>query len=320
MRIAVRFRVMVLLLLSISLLGCWHWQQEQHQPIYGQVELQDIRIAAKVPGRVEAVMVKPGQMVEAGDLLFRIHSPELNAKLAQAEAARDAAFAVSQRTESGARQEEIEMARLEYHRAQTQAQLLATTHERMRSLHEEGLISRQQYDEIQAQRQAALDQQAQARARWQLANSGAHDQERAASQAQARQATAALAEVEALLADIEQRAPRSAQVADVILQPGELAPAGLPVVTLLLPEEQWAMFTLREDQLPNFAIGQQFSAYVPAIEDELQFVVSRWQALPDFATWRQGRDLSMHLRSFQVEARPVNPDPRLQPGMTLVVL
>ena len=61
------------------------------QPVFleGEVEATEIDVAAKVPGRVESVAVKLGQTVARGEVLFTIESPELRAKLTQAEGARD---------------------------------------------------------------------------------------------------------------------------------------------------------------------------------------------------------------------------------------
>lgn len=314
---ASRFSIALLGLACLSLFGCGASSASQKPLIYGEVELQEIRIASKVTGRLDQVWVQPGDLVDLGQPLFRLDSPELWAKQQQAQAALDAAQALSLRTSSGARNEEIEMARLQWQRAQTQADLLANTQQRLQSLAQEGLLPQQQFDEATAAWQAANDQAEQAKAQYQLTQQGAHQQERAASEAQVRQAAASLAEVEALLADLEPQAPRAAEVASVLLQPGELASAGFPVISLIIPDDQWAIFTVREDQLADFLPGQQFDAFVPALNESLRFQVSRVQALPDFASWRQGRDISMHLRSFQVEARPLTPDARLRSGMTL---
>ncbi|MDX1473709.1 MAG: biotin/lipoyl-binding protein, partial [Reinekea sp.] len=44
------------------------------------VEAPEIRISAKIPGRVESISVREGQTVAPGDLIFTLESPELIAK------------------------------------------------------------------------------------------------------------------------------------------------------------------------------------------------------------------------------------------------
>ncbi|GAL31385.1 membrane-fusion protein [Vibrio variabilis] len=52
--------------------------------IQGQIESQQYSISSKVPGRIDEVMVRKGDNVSEGQLIFTIHSPEIEAKLEQA--------------------------------------------------------------------------------------------------------------------------------------------------------------------------------------------------------------------------------------------
>ncbi len=78
---------------------------EKEDIITGQVEVDEVRIAGKVPGRITEFLVSEGQSVHRGDTLVRIYSPEVLAKLEQAQAAKSAAEAQSQTAQAGARQE-----------------------------------------------------------------------------------------------------------------------------------------------------------------------------------------------------------------------
>ncbi len=77
--------------------GCTWLSSPTRDPVQGQIEAQEMNVASKVPGRVGRVHVQLGQTVARGDLLFELDSPEVRAKVAQAEAARDAARATSQK-------------------------------------------------------------------------------------------------------------------------------------------------------------------------------------------------------------------------------
>ena len=61
--------------------------------IMGQAEATQVRISGKVPGRIEAYRFGEGDRVHAGDTLVYLNTPEVDAKLRQAEAVRSAAEA-----------------------------------------------------------------------------------------------------------------------------------------------------------------------------------------------------------------------------------
>lgn len=61
--------------------------------IMGQAEATQVRISGKVPGRIEAYRFGEGDKVKAGDTLVFLDTPEVLAKLQQAEAVRRAAEA-----------------------------------------------------------------------------------------------------------------------------------------------------------------------------------------------------------------------------------
>lgn len=310
------------LLLVTLLIGAVLWFGGHRAPEYlhGEVELREIRVAAKIAGRVSETLVREGDRVAAGESLFEIDSPEVRARLGQAEAARDGAQALADEAEAGLRDEEVEMARLDWQRAQVQAELAAASFERLRPLHAEGLIATQQFDEARAQWRASQEQARAAEARYRMAREGARSEQRRAAQAQSRQAAAAVEEVEAARAETRVVAPIDGEVAELLIHVGELAPAGFPVVTLVDPEDQWVVFHVREERLAGFAVGTRLEGEVPALGQTLGFRVTRLNPLPDFATWRQVRGTPGYdLRTFQVEARPEAPVAGLRAGMTVIV-
>lgn len=65
--------------------------------IQGEVEATDIKISSKLAGRIEQMDVQEGERVKKGQLLFVLSTPEAEAKLQQAEAARMAASAQARR-------------------------------------------------------------------------------------------------------------------------------------------------------------------------------------------------------------------------------
>ena len=93
----------------VAALALAFWWAYRPAPVrlQGQIEAQSYSVASKVPGRIETVAVKKGQSLNKGALAFTIVSPELEAKLQQAQAGEAAAGALSQEAEQGARAQQI---------------------------------------------------------------------------------------------------------------------------------------------------------------------------------------------------------------------
>ncbi|GAB2482309.1 biotin/lipoyl-binding protein [Comamonas humi] len=310
-------------LLVVALVAWGFWRAAQPAPAYfqGQMEAREADIAPKVTARIAKVLVKEGQQIKPGELLVEMDSPEVRAKLAQAEAARDAAQAVADKAQAGARPQEVQMARLNWQRAQAAAELAETSYRRVQSLFDQGLVAAQKRDEALANHRASRDQALAAKAQYDMATSGARQEDKAAAQAQARQVQGVVAEVEAARAETQLRSPVGGEISQVLAKEGELSPQGVAVVTVVDLSDQWVVLNVREDQLARFAQGSRFAGRLPALDQrEAQFEVYYLGVLPDFATWRATRaGQGFDARTFEVRARPAEPIPGARPGMSVVV-
>ena len=309
------------LVLTTLALAFWWAYRPAPERLQGQIEAQSYSVSSKVPGRIESVVVEKGQSLANGALAFTIVSPELEAKLQQAKAGEAAAGALAQEAENGARAQQIAAAKDQWLKAKSAAQLYQKTFARVDNLYREGVVSLQKRDEAQTRWQTAQLTQNAAWQQYQLALEGARAEQKLAAREKAKMAAGAVAEVQAYTAELQVLTPAAGEVTQVLLQPGELAPQGFPVVTLTDMSDAWALFHVREDRLKDFQLGQEFSARVPALgEEPYRFRVTHVAVLGDFATWRatdsqQGFDM----RSFEVEARPVEPIPQLRVGMSVLV-
>ena len=319
--------------------GFWRASRPAPDVFQGQMEARETDIAPKVAGRIGAMRVKEGDLVSVGTVLMQLDSPEINAKLAQATAAEQAAQAVADKAHDGARPQEIEMARMQWQRAQTAADLAQTSFRRVDVLAREGLIAAQKRDEAQANWKASRDAATAAKAQYDMARIGARPEDKAAANAQVRQVAGVVAEVEAAKAETELRSPVAGEVAKVLGRAGELTPQGVAVVTVVDLADQWVVLNVREDRLARFALGAEFDATLPALQNvqgnsnsnssqgrkngangSFRFKVFSSSALPDFATWRATRGgAGFDVRTFEVRARPLQPIAGARPGMSVLV-
>lgn len=310
--------VAVVVFLAIGL-----WLSFRPRPVVleGEVEVTEIDVAAKLPGRVKTVAVRLGQTVRQGELLFTLSSPEVEAKLTQAKAAQDAAGAVRRKADAGARSQEVRAAWQQFTRAQAAAELATVTLQRMERLLTEGVVPQQRRDEVAAQAKAAVAASDAAKAMAEMADEGARQEDKEAAAAVEAQAGGAVSEVEAHLAETRIHAPAHGEVAGLLIDAGEIAPAGFPVITLAQLSDLWVVLQVREDLLAEIGIGTELRATVPALGNrEVRLKVDYLAALGAFATWRATSASSgFDLKTFEVRARPVQPVNGLRPGMTVLV-
>lgn len=308
---------------ALAALGYGFWRAAQPAPVYfqGQMEARETDVAPKITARIAEVLVREGDKVQPGTPLLRLDSPEVAAKLAQATAAQQAAQAVANKAAHGARPQEIEMARLNWQRAQAAAELAEKSFRRVEGLARDGLVAAQKRDEAEANHKAARDQALAARAQYDLARAGAREEDKTAAAAQARQVAGVVAEVQAAQAETSPPSPVAGEVAKVLARPGELSPQGVAVVTVVDLQDQWVVLNVREDQLARFAIGSEFEATLPALAGRtVRFKVYMSSVLPDFATWRATRaGQGFDVRTFEVRARPLAPVDGARPGMSVLV-
>ncbi|QIA63763.1 biotin/lipoyl-binding protein [Vibrio astriarenae] len=314
-----------LALVAIALIG-WvgysFYLAYQPQPvrIQGMIEAQQYSISSKVPGRIDEVLVRKGDQIAKGQLIFTLHSPEIEAKLEQARAGEKAAGALAQEAEIGARSQQIQAAKDQWLKAKAAADLMEKTYQRVNNLYSDGVVAEQKRDEARTQWQAAKYTESAAFQMYQMAQEGVREETKVAAAEKARMAAGAVAEVEAFAADTQIESWFEGEVSQVLLQTGELAPQGFPVVTIIDTKDAWAILNVREDYLKHFNKGDIFEAYLPALDRTEKFTVAHISVMGDFATWRstdasQGFDL----RTFEIEARPVTQTEDLRVGMSLVV-
>lgn len=289
--------------------------------LQGEVEATQVKISSKIPGRIDSIAVKRGQQVMKGDLIFTISSPEIDAKLAQATAVRQAANAQKSKAYNGAQKEDILAAYSTYVKAEAAAQFAEKTFTRIQNLFNDGVVPEQKRDEAETQMKAARETATAAKAIWEKAKNGARYEDKAAATALVEQAEGVIAEVESYLSETSITAISAGEVSGINIEKGELVPTGFPVVTIYDLSDIWVTLFVREDMLNAFQIGKTFKASVPGLGNkEFDFKVTYVSPAGDFARWNATKTSGdFDLKSFQIEARPVSKIEGLRPGMTAIV-
>jgi HlyD family secretion protein len=315
--------IVLVIIVIVTWLAYSFYQAYQPIPvrIQGQIEAQQYSISSKVSGRIEQVLVRKGDEVSRGQMIFTLLSPEIQAKLQQAKAGKRAAGALADQAEKGARIQEITAAKTQWQKAKAADELMKKTYQRIDNLFKDGIVAEQKRDEVYTQWQASKYNESSAYQLYAMAKEGARDEVKRATKEKENMAAGAVAEVEAYIADTKIESWHNGEVSQVLLQEGELAPQGFPVVTLIDINDAWAIFHIREDSLKDYPKGQKIEVNIPALgSNSFTFEISHISVMGDFATWRatdssQGFDM----RTFEVEARPLEHIPLLRVGMTVLL-
>ena len=288
--------------------------------IQGQVEATAIKVSGKLPGRVEVFYVREGDSVKEGDTLVHIHSSVVEAKLQQAQAMTTAAKAQNRKVDAGARTQIIQSARDLWLQAQATREIAQKTYNRMESLYAQGVVSAQKRDEAQAAYKAAQAAEDAAWNQYNLAQSGAQQEDKQSSAAMVTAAQGGEKEVEAILQDQYLLSPCNGIVDEIYPQQGELVALGAPIMSVLRGDDRWITFNVREELLNDLPLGKEIDVVIPALgEMEIKAQVYYVRDMGDYAVWRATKATGeWDSRTFKIKARPLEQLPNLRPGMSVI--
>ena len=288
--------------------------------IQGQVEATAIKVSGKLPGRVEVFYVREGDSVKEGDTLVHIHSSVVEAKLQQAQAMTTAAKAQNRKVDAGARTQIIQSARDLWLQAQAAREIAQKTYNRMESLYVQGVVSAQKRDEAQAAYKTAQAAEDAAWNQYNLAQSGAQQEDKQSSAAMVTAAQGGEKEVEAILQDQYLLSPCNGIVDEIYPQQGELVALGAPIMSVLRGDDRWITFNVREELLRDLPLGKEIDVVIPALgEMETKAQVYYVRDMGDYAVWRATKVTGeWDSRTFKIKARPLEQLPNLRPGMSVI--
>ena len=306
---------------AVISLSIYFFSNSEPTYLQGQVEAKQINVAPKVPGRVKAIYKQEGDQVHKGDLLLELESTELDAKLSQAEAARLAAQAQSDKAQRGARTEQIQAAYNVWQQAQAAADFAAKSYERVNNLYNDKVLPAQKKDEVYTQMVALQKQADAAKSQYEMAKNGARVEDKTAAQALVAQAHGVITEVNAYKDGAKVFAPADAEIQTIIPNEGEIVNAGYPVMNLIDSSDEWVVFNIREDRMADFKIGTKFKGIVPALANqEIEMEVKHIAVQADFATWTATKSKGdFDKKTFAIKAYPTEKIKDLRPGMSVLV-
>lgn len=289
--------------------------------VQGEVEVDEYRVSSKVPGRVLRILAEEGQNVKAGDTLALLEAPDVQAKLLQAQAAENAADALSRKADNGARKEQVQAAYEMWQKAKAGSEVMQKSYQRIKRLFDEGVTTAQKLDEVTAQRDAAIATEKAAKAQYEMARNGAQQEDRDAARAQRQRAEGAVAEVNSYIRETVLTAAMDGEVTDIFPVVGELVGTGAPVMNVAMMDRMWVTFNVREDLLSGIGVGKTLDVTVPALGNrETKVRVTYMKDLGTYAAWKATKTTGQFdMKTFQVKAVPTEKLDGLRPGMSVLL-
>ncbi|MCI7045109.1 MAG: efflux RND transporter periplasmic adaptor subunit [Prevotellaceae bacterium] len=288
--------------------------------IQGQIEVTEYRVSSKVPGRILELRVKEGDYVKVGDTLAIIDAPDVMAKMTQAQGAENAAAAMSEMAENGARKEQVRGAYEVLQQAKAGLEIAEKSYQRVQRLFDEGVMTAQKRDEAFANYKAMEAQVKAAQSQYDMVSNGARREERRAAAAQVERSRGAVAEVGSYINETIQRAQVEGEISEVYPHMGELIGTGSPIMSISVLNDIWGTFNIREDQLGGMKVGDEITAYVPAFDKNVRMKIYFIKDQGSYAVWKATKAKGQYdLKTFEVRAKPIDKMEGLRPGMSLVI-
>ena len=309
----------LILLFALIAFGLWKSYQPKEVELQGRVEAETIHVSTKVPSRIEEIYIHDGQKVKKGQELVRLYSPEVDAKKQQALATLQSALALQATADRGSQEENIATLYANWQAMKAQQALAQTTYLRGAKLFQEGVISRQRRDEMQAATLSATAMTEAAYQQYVRAKRGSTPEQKSTANAQVDIAKAAVAEANALEAETKLLAPINGTVSKTYGKTSELVAIGVPVVSLIQDDELWVSLNVREDQYQSVYQTQTMEGYIPALGKTIVFNIKNIDAEGDFATIKTTRQTGGYdIRSFKIHLTPAQPISDLKVGMSVL--
>ena len=263
----------------------------------GRLEVQEIDVATKFPGRIAEVLVDEGDRVQGGQVVARMDTSSLNAQVREAEAQvlRSRQGQITAKALIAQRRSETLLAERDFERA--------------RALYVNANISAKDYDRTRSTMDTAKAATTQAEA--QLAEADAT-------------IAASLAQKERIQVDLKDSvltAPRSGRVQFRLAEPGEVLAAGGKVLTLIDPTDVYMTVFLPAAEAGKIALGAQARITLDAapnlvIPSAVSFVADKAQFTPKEVETRTEREKLMFRIKVKIDPELVKGhEAQVKPGL-----
>jgi len=250
----------VLALVALGLGAAFLWTQRAGRSagplrLYGNVDIREVQLAFRQPGRVADLAFDEGDVVTAGARMAALDAQPYRDALAAAKASVQAAQAELAKLRRGLRPQEITQAREALRQAQALAVETERNYQRQGSLLASGASSQRTVDAARTAREQAAAGVEAAKAALSQAAEGFRKEDVAAAEARLAAAQAAQAQAVTALADTVLLAPSNGTVIARVRESGSMVASQSTVYSLSLDAPVYVRAYVGEPDLGQVAPG-----------------------------------------------------------------
>ncbi|MBE1237793.1 secretion protein HlyD [Phaeovibrio sulfidiphilus] len=235
--------------------------------LYGNVDVRQVQLSFRVPGRLVEVVLDEGDAVTPGTRLAQLDPVPYQESLAAAEARLAAARAAYAKARNGPRPAEVEQARARLDQARASLVLSELTRTRQQELVRTKASPQAVLDQAVAQHDASVASLRTATAALDLMEEGTRHEDIEAARAESEAADAALASARTSLSDTTLFAPSTGMIVSRVREPGSIVAAGEPVFVVSLAEPVWVRAYVDEPGLGYVYTGQEVEVFNDTFPD-----------------------------------------------------
>jgi HlyD family secretion protein len=284
--------------------------------VSGNIEVTDVDVGFRIPGRVVQRAVDEGMAVAAGQLVAQLDSSDLEGEVGVRQAELQAASAALQELAAGSRPQEIARAKAAVAAAGAEAERLSREFDRAKALLEREAIARQEFDRAKAACDVAEERRNEARENLLLVEEGPRREQVEQARARVRQAKEALELARTRLSYATIASPLSGIVLSKNVEPGDYVSAGTPVVTIGDLSDVWMRAYIEETDLGRVKTGQPVDVTTDSYPGKtyagrISFIAPQAEFTPKSVQTRKERVKLV----YRIKVAIANPSMELKPGM-----
>lgn len=284
--------------------------------VSGNIEITDVELSFKIPGRVKERRVSEGESVKAGQIIAQLDDEDLVQEVAVRDAEVRIAQAVLAELVGGSRPEEIAQGKAVVQRTNADMQRLQTDYERVGTLYRKELVTSRDYDAAKAAYDIAQAQYREAVEQLKLLQEGPRVEKIDRARADLQRAKEVLALAETRVGYATQVSPLSGIVLSENVEAGEHVSAGTPIVTVGDLEHLWLRAYIDETDLGRIKIGQLAQVTTDtypgkAYQGKISFISQQAEFTPKTVQTEKERVKLV----YRIKINIANPHMELKPGM-----
>lgn len=300
---------------ALALAACGNGANGNAIHASGHVEATEVRLGAKVGGRLLELPFQEGDAVRAGTLIARLDSTDAEHDLARARADLDAADARLRLLLAGSRAEDVKQASEELARAQAELDAANRDLARLEGLAEKGTATLKARDDARTRQEVADRSVKAVRAVLDKLIAGPRREEIEAARAQKAAIEATIAAVNQKISDATVLAPRDGVITERTTEPGEVLAPGALLSILTDVAHPWLTVYIDEPSLSHVHLGDEVKVHVDGRQNDFTGKVSFVSDVAEFTPKNVQTPEERAKLVFRVKVALDNPSGIFKPGM-----